>query len=91
MSTFLVGPVEDITAMSQTAYHLHTKKIRCTYSISPELRTQIGIMIDCHTICLVDGWWTDRNAVCLQTLAAWLGMKVIDGDGNHVPTSSLKG
>lgn len=90
MIAYIIGAT-DPTEMSTASFKLHANKVRCTYSLSESLRTQISLMMQCETVCLLDGWWADRNAMCLQTIAAWLGMKVIDVDGNTIPTSSLKG
>lgn len=56
-----------------------------------DLRMKIGMMIANDAVCLLDGWWSERDGICLQTLAAWLHMKLLDEHGQKIPTSGLAG
>lgn len=87
MKVFMIGPDEYHSAEGHTLLNLGHEVVT-GYS---DLRWGIAKLTDCDAICLLDGWWSSRDAICLQTIAAWLRMKVIDVAGTAVSTASLRG
>lgn len=91
LRVYLIGPatVEDysgvVTGLRAAGHDTHFAMA------GVELRHQIRELIDCDAVVLMDGWWSDRDGICLQTLAAWLRMKLLDEDGTPQPTTSLRG
>jgi hypothetical protein len=55
------------------------------------LREKVQALIDADAVCLMDTWWADAHSMALQTLAAWLRMRVVATDGQPVLTASLRG
>lgn len=55
------------------------------------LRTKIQSLMNVEAVCLLDTWWSDRDATCLQTIAAWMRMRIVAPDGQPVLTRSLRG
>lgn len=94
MNVYILGPLDDSAddQFAETCTRLraagHTHWI---IPPIPDMRVEIRQLLDADAICLVDGWWSESICMMLQTLAAWLKLKVVDTDGKVLPTKSLRG
>lgn len=92
MRVYLVGPASpeeyvEVAKVFTEAKHDPMWPVEA----SPTLKGEVRRLVEADAICLMDGWWTDRDCVALQTLAAWLRYKAFDPAANKVPTTSLRG
>jgi hypothetical protein len=92
---YIVGPEHDTDEYVKTAHTLteagYVPVWRNLEVDDPNLRLAIAEITTCDAICLLDTWWTSREGMCLQTIAAWLRLEVLSASLDVLPTSSLRG
>lgn len=87
MNIYLIGDASDVKFSTVFDHRLYFS----TPGLPNDLRVSIAELTTCDAVVLLDDWWTTAEGHILQTIAAWLKLKVVDLQGNSLPTVSLRG
>lgn len=93
MKIYLVGPPEEGDEYVETKARLERlgHQVSCDPRQYSDLRLAIAELTTCDGYVMMDGWWSDTNALSLQLVGQILRLKILDQAGDKVPTMGMRG